>query len=291
MKARKFSVSDHKIKTDRWNVYYQSLQMQDYVATLEFDDVTGFIEEHTRELSPGDPILDVGCGAGRHLVHLSRLGFENLHGVDLSQQGIAKVRKALPYARASVGDATRLPYPDDCFSLVVMVGIVYEIPDAALHQKVFDEIARVLKPGGRLLYINNSPYNLGERVFTCTQALSRIISREPAKFFVWRYDSQDVLGMADRAKLEVIREWPANIRRGVYRFFYGVFVSNRTRKRRHERLRRDGGQPYGLHEYYLVHKDESLLNGAGRWLADFSERRWRTLFANTYCYFMKKPEA
>jgi SAM-dependent methyltransferase len=289
MKARCFPVSDIKSKDSRWDTYFSSFNMEEYLATLDYDEVTTFLDRHTNDLPQDAPILDVGCGSGRHLVHLSNMGFKNLHGFDLSPHGIKNLEAYRPGMNLMVADATKMPYGDRSFDAVVMVGIVYEIPDPEAHAQLFREIARVLKPGGRLLFINNSPYHLGERIYTLTQWAGNLFKREELKFFVWRYQPADVRRHLAGADLEIKQVWPANIRRGVFRFMYGAFVPRRVLKARQQRLRRLNGQPYGLHEYYLVQKQPELLTGLGRLAAGLSQSLFPRLFANTICHRAEKP--
>lgn len=53
------------------------------------------------QLNPGDSILDMGCGVGRHAVPLARLGFA-VTGVDLSEGMLAEGRKAAQSAGVQV---------------------------------------------------------------------------------------------------------------------------------------------------------------------------------------------
>ena len=236
MKARKFPVTDYKSKDSRWDVYYSNLDMEYYLRILEYDEVTLFIDKHSAELSTESSILDIGCGAGRHLIHLSNKGFTNLFGVDLSPHGIARLTSYRPGIQAQVADATQLPFKDNSFDVILMVGIVYEIPDLSKHDRAFAEIRRLLRPGGRLLFINNSPYNWGERLFTITQAISTFFKNTQLKFFVWRYERKDVRKLLRRHGLSLVEEWPCSIRRGVFRFFYGIFVPKGVKENRKRRM-------------------------------------------------------
>lgn len=289
MKARNFPLSDHKNKQSRWDIYYSQLNMDAYLRTLEYDEVTDFLDQHLAGLPRDAPILDVGCGPGRHMVHLANRGFTSLHGVDLSLAGVSSLKRFRPQMNVQVADATRLPYPDGSFAAVVMVGIVYEIPDPTLHESVFREIRRVLRPEGKLIFINNSPYHLGERIFTLTQALSNLAKREPTRFFVWRYERRDVRRVLAASGLRLEKETAANVARGVFRFLYGVFVPREVKNGRKRRVAASQGQPYDLHEYYLVLKDPSLLTAAGRMAVRLSRRYCPHLFANSICHLIGKP--
>ncbi len=95
-------------------------------------------------LSPGDRVLDVGCGPGTTLGLLRGRGFGGV-GVDLSPALAAEAASAGPAAAA---DAERLPFPSGCFHAAFLECVLSAVPDkgAALA-----EAARVLRRGGALV--------------------------------------------------------------------------------------------------------------------------------------------
>lgn len=288
MIARRFPTTDYKSKDSRWNFYYKEFYMEQYLKTLEYDDVTLFINKFTKYFKKDAKILDIGCGSGRHSIHLFNKGFKKINAIDLSRHGINNLKKYCPEINTGIADATALPFEDNSFNIVVMVGIVYEIPHKHLHNKLFSEIQRVLKPGGKLLFVNNSPNNLGERLFTITQRIQNLFDMKQLKFFVWRYDRTDVKILLKSNNLKLIKEFPCNQYRGVYRFFYGIFVPRSIKKKRSERMIKTKANPYTLHEYYLVNKQHSLLTPLGRFLAKFSKKYYPYFFANTIGYYCTK---
>ena len=285
MIARKFPVTDYKSKDSRWNIYYKEFHMEQYLKTLEYDDVTLFINNSTKNLRKNVKILDIGCGSGRHSIHLFNNGFKDISAIDLSRHGIDNLKKHCPEIKTGVADATNLPFEDNSYDIVMMVGIVYEIQESRLHNRLFSEIMRVLKPGGKLLFVNNSPYNLGERIFTITQIFQNIFIRKQLKFFAWRYDRTNTKRLLHSNNLKLIKEFPCNQYRGVYRFCYGIFVPRSVKKKRTERMIETNANPYTLHEYYLVNKQHDLLTPLGRFLARFTKKRHPYLFANTIGYY------
>lgn len=95
-------------------------------------------------------VLDHGCGVGRHLVHLSRQGFD-VHGVDISAAGIERCRKELDQHQLSatlhVADMLHIPYPDAFFDWVLSVQVIYHTTAATLRQAI-EHVHRKLRPGG-----------------------------------------------------------------------------------------------------------------------------------------------
>jgi ubiquinone/menaquinone biosynthesis C-methylase UbiE len=105
---------------------------------------------------PGERVLEVGVGTGYYSLDLAGwiagAGGE-LELFDLQQEFLdhtmgRAAERGLTNLTATRGDATALPHPDESFDAVVLTAVLGEIPDgdAALR-----EIARVLKPDGRLI--------------------------------------------------------------------------------------------------------------------------------------------
>jgi ubiquinone/menaquinone biosynthesis C-methylase UbiE len=57
-------------------------------------------------------------------------------------------RRGVTNVRSTLGDAQNLPFDDDAFDAAVLVTVLGEIPD---QEQALREVARVLRPGGRLV--------------------------------------------------------------------------------------------------------------------------------------------
>ena len=106
---------------------------------------------------PEGRVLDLACGAGRHLAHLERAGFAAI-GIDLSAPLLREARRLIgPAARLVRGDMRQLPFHDGSFDAVAsfFTSFGYFVSEAE-DRKVAGEIRRVLRPGGVFLldYLN-----------------------------------------------------------------------------------------------------------------------------------------
>lgn len=125
--------------------------------------VTGRARRHTQRttaalcaaLRQGSGVcLDLGCGTGVHAAGLRALGWDML-GVDLSLGQLRHARHRLPVALA---DVTRLPLPAQSVDVAVATLIHTDVED---WDGTAREVARVLRPGGRFVYVGVHPCFVG----------------------------------------------------------------------------------------------------------------------------------
>jgi ubiquinone/menaquinone biosynthesis C-methylase UbiE len=108
------------------------------------------------QLQPGDAVLDVGCGTGTLALEVARrVGRAGrVAGVDPGTEQIARARakatrRHLPI-EFQVGVIEQLAFPDRSFDVVFSTLMMHHLP-TPLKRQGLAEIARVLKPGGRLV--------------------------------------------------------------------------------------------------------------------------------------------
>lgn len=133
---------------DRWSVRYERSKWQglvfDRVHQKAFDFATSF----------GEPtaVLDVGCGTGRLLraAH-ERWPKARLIGVDPSS-GMVEAGRGLTPAELHIASAEAIPLADDSVDLVFSTIAFHHWADPALGLR---EVARVLRPGGGFVLVDN----------------------------------------------------------------------------------------------------------------------------------------
>lgn len=115
-------------------------------------------ERYLLQLLPeiqGRDILDVGCGTGRWLAHLSHRYPRSLHGIDLSPEMLLKAdAKHIPNARLSVSSCADLPVQDASIDVLLASFLLSYVDDLALFAK---ELARVTKIGSDLFLSDIHP--------------------------------------------------------------------------------------------------------------------------------------
>jgi len=137
------------------------------VNSLTVDDLAPIDQFHTRgrestlevaglaKLNSSDLVLDVGCGLGGTARFLAEQYTCNVAGIDLTEEYISVGKRLTELVGLSnrvelrQGSALEIPYEDERFDVVWTEHVQMNIAD---KNRFYSEIARVLKPGGRLLF-------------------------------------------------------------------------------------------------------------------------------------------
>ncbi|MFI0355333.1 class I SAM-dependent methyltransferase [Actinomadura sp. 9N407] len=95
-------------------------------------------------------VLDIGCGCGVPVARRLTAAGHQVTGVDISDVQIERARSLVPDATFIRADATALDLPDESFDAVVCLYALIHMP-LDRQPRLLDDIARWLRPGGRLL--------------------------------------------------------------------------------------------------------------------------------------------
>ena len=111
------------------------------------------IELCLAECKGGRRILEVGFGSGITFLNLSEM-YEEIHGLDLnaSVEQVSGLfnKKNIP-TNLRNGSVLSMPYEDNYFDTVLLISILEHLKPSE-QQQAFEEINRVLKPGGQVVY-------------------------------------------------------------------------------------------------------------------------------------------
>jgi ubiquinone/menaquinone biosynthesis C-methylase UbiE len=102
----------------------------------------------------GMRILDLGCGRGGMLRQLLEYEAEPslLFGLDLLENRIEPARRLSPNLQLLCSSAGQLPFPDASFHLLLQFTLLTSVLDTVFKRAIAQEMSRVLRSGGRLLW-------------------------------------------------------------------------------------------------------------------------------------------
>ena len=136
---------------EQYRTQYHELEEQHYW----FRGRREAILRHLAPLPVESKILDVGCSSGVLLETLRSLGYEQLYGIDISEDSIDLARRR-GLSQVHVMDATRMDFPQASFDVIISSDSLEHIEDDAA---VGREFHRLLRPAGRLiLYVPAHPF-------------------------------------------------------------------------------------------------------------------------------------
>jgi ubiquinone/menaquinone biosynthesis C-methylase UbiE len=181
------------------------------------------VQQLLAPLDGSERALDSGCGAGALAFALAPF-VGSVVGVDLSEDLIAAGRElAPPNCELRVGDATALPFEYGSFDIVGCMRVLHH---ARRPELIVSELARVTRPGGRILLVDQLGY------------VDPVVSAETDRFEQARDPShtrllpdQDIRGYLDANDLEVLTNEIAPEQRNLERYLDLVGLEGDERRR------------------------------------------------------------
>lgn len=119
------------------------------VATRDFEEITKWVE-----LKKGMKILDLGCGYGYFVTFLRKKGY-SAYGCDVDEASVEVAKKLLEINKLNQNFVVKnndfkLPYPNEHFDFINLNYVLVYSKD---HGRLFKEIKRILKKGGKVYLI------------------------------------------------------------------------------------------------------------------------------------------
>jgi SAM-dependent methyltransferase len=161
-------------------------------------------------------LLDYGCGPCGLLEKLCQRATE-CHGVDVDAEKIEAAAARFPHFHLSTIDFSgRAPYPDGYFDTIASVEVVEHVPD---ERRTLGELARLLKPGGRLLVTTPhrgwltfiDPGNF-KFIFPRTHRFIHLHVRRNAAYYHQRFEKGAAKGLAGDISVGDRRPWHRHYR-------------------------------------------------------------------------------
>jgi len=145
-------------------------QPQELAFTLGRIDIYVLDQILKGNIDISEKILDAGCGGGRNLIYLMRLGAD-VYGVDKDPAAIEEINKLTQLLkfdgtdRFRVSDISSLPFEDSNFGTIICSAVLHFATNKDHFQNMVFEMWRVLKPGGILVARLSSTIGISNQVF------------------------------------------------------------------------------------------------------------------------------
>jgi len=136
---------------------YNNLSIEEYNKNESlFNDVRKKIYTETltfcSEKSGNESHLDIGTGTG-NILRISQGIFKKVYAIDISENILIRIKGNFPRVNFVAADVENLPFRDKSFNCVTANALLHHLVS---HEKVFEEIFRVLRPGG-MVYTDHDP--------------------------------------------------------------------------------------------------------------------------------------
>ncbi|MFA6518108.1 MAG: class I SAM-dependent methyltransferase [Candidatus Shapirobacteria bacterium] len=134
-------------------IYRYSYDIPSWSCYPISEDIVGFVKTLLSKgvLKKNSSILDVGCGRGRLLVKLEKLGFTNTTGVDISSVAVKYAKNQNRNSTIFKADIVKgLPIPGNTFDLIMDLTMTSSCRPR-LWPKIYQEFNRLLKNDGHII--------------------------------------------------------------------------------------------------------------------------------------------
>lgn len=140
--------------------YYQNESLS------SFDGASGRLQYISKSIRVNNKVLNIGVGSGL-LENICTNKGADVFSLDPDEKTISRLQEnGVGDDKAKVGYSQDIPYPDDCFDVVVMSEVLEHLDENILDQTI-KEVRRVLKPEGLFVGTVPSNENLAESIVIC----------------------------------------------------------------------------------------------------------------------------
>ncbi len=159
-----------------WENFYKKSSKYIYWPS---ENVFTFVEKYLGDIK-NKSILDIGCGAGRHLLMFDFKGCKT-YGIDSSKEAVFTSKKFLKKfgvkSTIKLAKSKNIPFKDNYFDIIILWGIFHYLTSED-QLKTIKEIFRVSKNGAWIIFSlrskNDSRYKIGQRIRKNTYRQSKL---------------------------------------------------------------------------------------------------------------------
>lgn len=185
-------------------------------------------------LELGQTVLDLGCGAGFDVFIAAReVGVEGkVIGVDMTPEMITKARKIaeennFEHVEFRLGEIEALPAADNSIDVVISNCVINLSVD---KEAVFQEIYRVLKPGGRIAISdvvknNELPEEIKNNLENYSSCITGAVHSEELKKIMEKNDFKDITIERKENSEEIVQDWSTEIH--PEDFIYSAYITGK----------------------------------------------------------------
>ena len=148
----------HAERYDSYDVktYAQRVKVDPLMSTFFF----ATMNEYLPSVAPGKRVLDIGCGLGNWSYRAAECGAKSVDGFDKEEEMVQLAKQAtLQFSTVNirVGDVMKIPYDDNMFDIAMSFFVTMTLRCEA-YIRHYEELHRVLVPGGKAVVINFTTY-------------------------------------------------------------------------------------------------------------------------------------
>jgi SAM-dependent methyltransferase len=165
-------------QSDLWDAMWNTRTME---QELEACDIhTPLRELFLSYLARGGKILEAGCGLGKWVIYLKRLGYD-IVGIDNNELAVANLKDYDGSLQVELGDILDIHYPDNSFDAYISMGVIEHFEGGPLP--ALKEAYRVLKPNG-VIFVSVPTVNVIRKLIK--RPVRRAINAFPMSFGILR---------------------------------------------------------------------------------------------------------
>jgi len=188
------------------NIWDEIFESEQFYSDL---NPRGFVKENVSGISPSSgPVLDLGCGIGRHLIYLAASGYR-VYGIDYSKVALEKAEENLKRfnLNATLEEANmwEVPFDDIRFAAVLAMNVLNHAMITDIRRTVGNIYRRLLPKGVFLLTLltNNDYRRCGEQKDTNTFICDKGPERGILHTFFGKKDAERLLSRLNIEKVEM----------------------------------------------------------------------------------------